>query len=538
MVLSIILIGIFVGLLIFLGFLKKQKKSFNFRVLTALIIGLVFGLIVQLGLGTAQSNLVDQTGTVVETYTNYSDVTMSDSGFSDNEGNPVTNVYVAYSDLGLDETSVVSTFGQEALKYEGILVDSVDDFTNPTYAKTANTASGNLIEFMSIISGIYIALLKLIVIPLIFISITTAIINARGRENLGKKVSKVIGWLLITVAISAVVGVGTSLALGIDGNALVSGSINAADVTERASALTEKTTTFTDMSVADLILSPIPSDFSFLVGSGSSPALTTVLFGMFLGYAILQVDKRKPKQVALFIDLLNSSKEVVLSLVREVLKLTPFAIVALMASFMATTSLNGMSQLLLFVIGTYVAIIIMYLIHLIILTLFGLSPTKFAKKTYPVLLFGFGSRSSMAALSLNTQTQKEELGVDEVTADLAGTFSVTIGQNGCAGIYPAMVAVMAMQAMGNDITIPWILMLIAVITISSFGIAGVGGGASFAAIAVLSMLGLPVTIAAILISVEPLLDMARTALNISDGMLVGAIVSKSDKEINMDVYNG
>lgn len=538
MLLSIILIGVFIGILILLGFMKTKKKSFNFRVLSALVIGLIFGLIVQLGLGTTQSQLIDSSGEVVSEYSLYSDVTIGESGFVDSVGNPASNVYVTFDDLGLDESTIVTTYGQDALKYQGIIVSSIDDFADPDFAGMKNTASGNLIEFMSIISGIYISLLKLIVIPLIFISITTAIINARGKNNLGRKVTKVIGWLLITVAISALIGVGTSLVLGIDGNALVSSTIDATDVADRSTALTEKTATFTDMNIADLILSPIPSDFSFLVGSGSSPALTTVLFGMFLGYAILQVDKRKPEKVALFIDLLNSSKEVVLSLVREVLKLTPFAIVALMASFMATTSVAGMSQLVLFVIGTYVAIILMYIVHLIILTIFGLNPVKFAKKTYPVLLFGFGSRSSMAALSLNTQTQKEELGVDEVTADLAGTFSVTIGQNGCAGIYPAMVAVMAMQALNNDITFGWILLLVVVITISSFGIAGVGGGASFAAIAVLSMLGLPVTMAAILISVEPLLDMARTALNISDGMLVGAIVSKSDKEIDMEVYNG
>lgn len=534
---SILLIAIFVVILWFIKGLKKKKKSFNFRVLTALVIGLVFGLIVQLGFGTAQTQIIDTEGNAVTNYVTTAELADGSGSLTDEDGSTVP-MLISFDEVGLDDTSITKTFGNEALKYDGVLVSSQEDLSNPKYIKESNTANGNLMTFMSIVSGAYISLLKLIVIPLIFISISTAIINVRGKANLGKKVSKVIGILLVTVSIAAVIGVVTSLILGIDGAALVAGAQGAADVTDRASALTEKSTTFAGLNYADLILAPIPSDFSFLVGQGDTAALTTVIFGMFLGYAVLQVDKRYPERVELFIKLLNSTKEVVLSMVREILKLTPFAIVALMASFMATTDFNGMSQLLLFVVGTYIAIIIMYIVHLLILALFGLNPIKFAKKSYPVLLFGFGSRSSMAALTLNTQTQQEQLGVDEMSADLSATFGVTIGQNGCAGIYPAMVAVMAMQAMGNEITIGWVIMLVLVIAVSSFGIAGVGGGATFAAIAVLSIMGLPVTMAAILISVEPLLDMARTALNISDGMLTGTLVSKIDGEIDMEKYNG
>ncbi|WOO88618.1 cation:dicarboxylase symporter family transporter [Mollicutes bacterium LVI A0078] len=533
---SILLIAIFVVILWFIKGLKKKKKSFNFRVLTALVIGLVFGLIVQLTVGTEQSYLENSKGEKIESYVMATDVANDPSIITDEEGNTIP-VLINFADLGLDDNAVTSTFDTDALKYDGVIVETQGDLTDPTYYKEKNTASANLMMVMSIVSSIYISLLKLIVIPLIFISITTAIINARGKANLGKKVTKIITFLLVTVGISAIIGVMTSLLLGIDGAALQAGLGASSDVVERTATLTERSTSLTSMSIADLITAPIPSDFSFLVGQGDTAALTTVLFGMFLGYSILQVDKRYPERVELFINILNSTKEVVLSMVREILKLTPFAIVALMATFMSTTDFAGMSQLLLFVIGTYVAIAIMYVIHLLILAIFGLNPVKFAVKSFPVLLFGFGSRSSMAALTLNTQTQREELGVDEMTSDLAGTFGVTIGQNGCAGIYPAMIAVMAMQANDLSITFGWLIMLTIVIAISSFGIAGVGGGATFAAIAVLSIMGLPVTMAAVLISVEPLLDMARTALNISDSMLAGVVISKIDGELDMETYN-
>ncbi len=532
MITSIILIAIFIAMLVVIKNLKKKKKSFNYRVLFALVLGLAFGLVVQLALGTEQTQFVDTDGNQITDYVSVIDVADGSATAEEN-----TSMILLFEDTGADEESIVSVYGSEALKYDGIIIDSEEDLTTPRYIEETNTPAGNLMMVMSIVSSLYISLLKLIVIPLIFISIATAIINARGNVGLGKKVTKIITLLIVTVGISALVGIATSLVLGIDGAALVEGMQGASGVADRATSLTEKSTELSSMNIADLILAPIPSDFSFLVGGGSTAALSTVLFGMFLGYSVLQVDKRYPERVELFINILNTTKEVVLSMVREILKLTPFAILALMASFMATTSYSGMSQLFLFVIGTYVAIAIMYLIHLLLILLVGLSPAKFARKTYPVLLFGFGSRSSMAALTLNQTTQREKLGVDDLTADLASTFSVTIGQNGCAGIYPAMVAVMAMQASGGEITIPWIIMLVAVIAISSFGIAGVGGGASFAAVAVLSIMGLPVTIAAVLISVEPLLDMARTALNISDGMLTGVLVSKIDGQLNEETYN-
>ena len=132
----------------------------------------------------------------------------------------------------------------------------------------------------------------------------------------------------------------------------------------------------------------------------------------------------------------------------------------------------------------------------------------------------------MAAIPLNVETQTQRLGVDEETANMSATFGTSIGQNGCAGIYPAMLAVMVAPTIGIPIDAHFILSLVAIITVSSFGIAGVGGGATFAALIVLPAMGLPVTIAALLISIEPLIDMARTALNVSGAMTAGTITSR------------
>ncbi len=452
--LTVILIIIFIlGLYFLLKLKSKSKKSFNYRVLMALLLGLIFGGIIQLMFGF--------------------------------------------------DSSVTTNFT----------------------------------TFANIISGLYVNLLKLMVIPLIFVSITMAIIDSGENAKIGKKISQIIGVLLFTVTIAATIGVLIVSVFNIDANKIMESSIGNEATISKAESLEDKKDSLKDMTYADYILAPIPTDFSFLVGAGSTAALTTVLFGGFLGYSTLQIKKRKEEKSRAFIEFLRSLKEVVLSMVREVLKLTPFGIFALMTNFMATSSLSSLGELTKFLIATYIAIFLMYIVHLILIALQGISPIKYVKKTWSVLVFGFGSRSSMATIPLNVSTQKEKLGVDDTTANLSATLGATIGQNGCAGIYPAMVAVMAAQIVGMTITPIWLLTLILVIAVSSFGIAGVGGGATFAAIAVLTIMGLPVEIAALLVGIEPLLDMARTVLNISDSMLAGVTVANINNTLDKKEIN-
>ena len=453
MFLSIVLIMMFCIILYILSTFKKKKKSFNFRVLSALLIGLVFG--------------------------------------------GVVNFFVNDKDV-----------------------------------------INNFVVFLSIFGSGYISLLKMLVIPLILVAMTTAIMNSKSGAGIMKIAPKVILMLMVTVAIAAIIGIVAVYAFNIDGGALASTVSGGDDVLKQTDNLIDKSNAFGSLNYAQYIVSIIPTNiFQMLTGSESTSTLSTVLFSMFLGYSVLQVKKRKPQNVQPERGSMPPLKEVVLSMVREVLKLTPYAIAALMASFAVTSNLLSLAEMGKFVIASYVAILVMYLIHLLIVSINGLNPIIYAKKTWPVLLFGFGSRSSMAALPLNIETQTDALGVDEETASISGTFGTSIGQNGCAGIYPAMLAVMVAAMSGIDIDIFWIIKLILVVTVASFGIAGVGGGATFAAIAVLSIMGLDITIAAILVSIEPLIDMARTALNVSDSMLAGVVVAKNNKSLDVSLYN-
>jgi hypothetical protein len=210
----------------------------------------------------------------------------------------------------------------------------------------------------------------------------------------------------------------------------------------------------------------------------------------------------------------------------------------LIAKVTATTNYDEIAKLGQFVIASYVALIVMFIIHLILIAINGLNPLTYVRKTLPVLTFAFTSRTSAGTLPLNVDTQVKKLGVSDGIANFSASFGISIGQNGCAGIYPAMLAIMIAPTAGIDpFSFSFIATVIAVVTVSSFGVAGVGGGATFAALIVLSTLNLPVALAGLLISVEPLIDMGRTALNVSGSMTSGLITSKWTKELDVSVYN-
>jgi L-cystine uptake protein TcyP (sodium:dicarboxylate symporter family) len=180
----------------------------------------------------------------------------------------------------------------------------------------------------------------------------------------------------------------------------------------------------------------------------------------------------------------------------------------------------------------------MFGVHAVLLTLNGINPLRFFRKVWPALSFAFTSRSSAATIPLSIEAQTRRIGVPESIASFAASFGTTIGQNGCAGLYPAMLAVMVAPTVGiNPFDPVWIATLVAVVTLSSVGVAGVGGGATFAALIVLPAMGLPVTLVALLISIEPLIDMGRTALNVNGSMTAGTITSQLLGQTDRSVFD-
>jgi hypothetical protein len=272
----------------------------------------------------------------------------------------------------------------------------------------------------------------------------------------------------------------------------------------------------------------IPSNIFYdLTGARPTSIIAVVLFGIMFGISALLVSNEEPERAEAIGKFIDTTQAIIMKLVHLVMALTPYGILALITKVVAGSNGKDILNLISFVMASYIAIAIMFGVHSLLLQLSGVKVADYFKKVWPVLTFAFTSRSSAATIPLNVETQVETLKVPSPIANLSATFGATIGQNGCAGIYPAMLATMIAPTMGIDPLAPlFIIKLVAIVAISSFGIAGVGGGATFAALVVLPAMGFPILLAALLISIEPLIDMARTALNVNGSMTAGVLAGR------------
>ncbi|HDD5894257.1 TPA: L-cystine transporter [Staphylococcus aureus] len=388
-------------------------------------------------------------------------------------------------------------------------------------------------DWFNIVGQGYVALLQMIVMPLIFISIVAAFTKIQIEEKFAKIGSLIFIFLIGTVTIAAIVGVVYALVFGLDASTINLGNAEQA----RGSEIAKQAKDLTAHTLPQQILELLPKNpFLDFTGQRATSTIAVVIFASFIGFAYLRVARKQPDHGELLKRAIDAIYSLVMAIVTFVLRLTPYGVLAIMANTLSTSDFGAIWTLGKFLIASYAALITMYIIHLIILSLLGISPIRYIKKTLEVLIFAFTSRSSAGALPLNVQTQTRRLGVPEGIANFAATFGLSIGQNGCAGIYPAMLAIMVAPVANVEIDLQFIVTLIAVVIISSFGVAGVGGGATFASILVLSTLNLPVALAGVLISVEPLIDMGRTALNVNDSMLAGTGTAKLTKHWDKDTF--
>ncbi|MGL5258860.1 MAG: cation:dicarboxylate symporter family transporter [Lachnospiraceae bacterium] len=403
----------------------------------------------------------------------------------------------------------------------GIVLHNFDD-----------TTISESMRWISIVGTLYVRLLRMMVIPLIFVSIVCAIINQTAGKSIKKATAIILIVLLGTTAIAAVVGGLTATSFQLTSEGLEIGESEA----QRTEYIEERSETMANLETT--IIEIVPTNpFYALTGQGTNATLSVVFFAVLLGIGVLQAKTYASEQADFFKKLFNSLNTIVVELVMMIVMLTPYGIFSLITNTVASSDYTSILRLAKFVIASYVAIFIMFLIHGIILAFLGLNPITFFKKSMATLIFAFTSRTSAGTLPLTIRSLHEDLGVSEGIANLAPSLGTSIGQNGCAAIYPAMLVVMVAPTVGQPITPSFFLLMVVVITFASIGIAGVGGGATFAGITVLTALGLPVGIAGLLIAVEPLIDMARTALNVSGSMISALAASKVTGDISIDSYN-
>jgi L-cystine uptake protein TcyP (sodium:dicarboxylate symporter family) len=397
-----------------------------------------------------------------------------------------------------------------------------------------NPVLKSTIGWLDLVGNGYVQLLQMIVMPLIFASILSAVARLHNASSLGRISFLTIGTLLFTTLIAALIGVALTNLFGLTAEGLVAGTQETARLQALHSNYVDKVA---EINVPQLLLSFIPQNpVADLARAKPTSIISVVIFAAFLGVAALQLlkdDADKGNRVLAAIDVLQAW---VMRLVRLVMKLTPYGVLALMTKVVAGSNLQDIIKLGSFVVVSYLGLALMFGVHALLLSLAGVNPLRFFRKVWPVLTFAFTSRSSAAAIPLSIEAQTLRLGIPSSIASFAASFGATIGQNGCAGLYPAMLAVMVAPTVGiNPLDPMWIATLVGIVTLSSAGVAGVGGGATFAALIVLPAMGLPVTLVALLISVEPLIDMGRTALNVSGSMTAGTITSQVMKQTDRAV---
>ena len=369
----------------------------------------------------------------------------------------------------------------------------------------------------------FMDLLKMLVIPLIFVSIMRVIINMKQGENLGKLTARTLGLLVGTTAIAAIIGlvVGNLFQLGVNSH-LVAGEATIREVS----------------SLVDTLRGLLPSNPISAMADGNVVAV--VIFAAFLGLATKRQTKKYYDIVKPFIDLVEAFYKIILSVAMTIIKWMPYAVIALLANTIAGRGMAALGEAIDFILATYIGVALMFVVHLILIALSGLNPFRYVKNVLDALVLAFTSRSSLGTLPVSIEKLTDNVGLDNGTATFVGSLGSNAGMNGCAGIYPALVAITVANMTGTPIDMTFIIMLVIVIALASFGIAGLPGSATMAISVVLSGMGMGeyFPLIAGIIAIDPILDMGRTMLNVNGTLTTAVLVGKSFNKIDQDVYYG
>lgn len=370
----------------------------------------------------------------------------------------------------------------------------------------------------------FMDLLKMLVVPMVFVSILRVIINMGEGDDLGKLTFKSLGMLLMTTAIAAIVGivVGNVMKLGVGTDIVVASDTELKEITP----------------LVDTLRGLLPSNPVASMADGNIVAI--IIFATFLGLAVKRLSKKYLDVIKPFIDLVEAFYKIIVSVAMTVIKFMPYAVVALLANTITARGLSSMISVVQFIVALYISVAIMFVIHLVIVAINGLNPITYIKNAAEPLLLAFTSRSSLGTLPVTIEALTKHQGVEEGVASFTASLGANMGMNGCAGIYPALMAVTIANMAGVEMNASFYAMLLVVITISSLGIAGLPGTATMAVSVVLSGVGIGAyfPLAGGILAIDPILDMGRTMLNVNGATTAAVTVGKSLGKLNKDVFNG
>lgn len=369
----------------------------------------------------------------------------------------------------------------------------------------------------------YINLIKMIVVPLVMISILQVIINMQQGKTMGNLVKKTLIVTMGMVAVAAVTGVVVGMLFGVGkgSTAAVTGDATAKEITP----------------VATTIKNLIPGNIVEAMVNANIIGL--VIFSAFLGLAIWWINHENVEEAKPLYDFINASHKAMINMALLILDYMPWAVMALLANTIAQRGLSSILEVGKFIIALYVAAVIQFCVQLILIAAHGMNPITYMKKSFATMLMAFTSRSSVGCLPMTIETLTKKLGVNQGTASFVAGFGTTAGMQGCAGIFPSLLIIYVCNVTGTPIDITMIVMTIFVVTIGSLGIAGIPGTATMAASVALSGVGMASQFAMVspILAIDPIIDMPRTMLNVTGSLTNALVVDKHMGTFDEKAYN-
>ncbi|WMT89507.1 dicarboxylate/amino acid:cation symporter [Pelagibacterium sp. H642] len=387
-----------------------------------------------------------------------------------------------------------------------------------------------LTQTLSTVGSSFVSLLRTIVPVLIFTAIVASIANLRELNNAARLVWQTLLWFAITALIAVVIGI----ALGL----IIQPGLNTA-VTEAAARAPSRTGSW-----LDFLTGLIPANIFGLQASTSlndSGASTSLSFNVLqilvisiaVGVAALKVgDAAEP-----FLALNRSFLKVIHKLLWWIIRLTPIATVGLLGNAVAVYGWDTLAQLGWFAAAIYIGLaLVLLIVYPALLSVHGLNPIRYFQGAWPAIQFAFVSRSSVGTMPITERVTEKNLGVPREYASFAVPLGSTTKMDGCASIYPAISAIFVAQFFGIDLGLQEYLLIVFVAVIGSAATAGLTGATVMLTLT-LSTLGLPLEGVGLLLAIDPILDMGRTAVNVAGQALVPTIVAKRQGILDQAVYD-
>ena len=374
-------------------------------------------------------------------------------------------------------------------------------------------------KWFSLIGGGFIDLIRMLVIPVVFISIVHVILHMDTNANLKRLVSSTGVVALIMVGIVGLV-LGTVTGLG-EGTLAVAGDSKMREV----------------KPVVDTLRALIPANP--INAMAQTNVIAVVVFGVIIGGVARLVKQHGASDLEVVTKLFDEVHTVIFWVADFVIGLMPYGVVALLATTLAQKGFGAIADMGLFIILIYVGVAIMLVVQAVLLTMFGVSPIMYFRKAKEALILAFTSRSSMGVLPLTVETLTKKLGVNPATANTVASFGTTAGMQGCAGIFPALCIVYIARVSGVPLDFTMYVMSVIVIALGSLGIAGVPGTATMAASVSLSGTGMGAFFGSIspILAVDPIVDMGRTMLNVSGSMTNAIVVDRLQGTFDQEAFN-